>query len=295
MATLYLVDASPYIFRAYYSLPSSLKSPDGRPTNALHGFLSFLLKLATAERPTHLAVAFDRNLNGSFRNAYYAPYKAQREAPPAELVAQIDLCLEGARVFGAASFIDPDYEADDLIATLLHPLLRDPTDHRAVVVSADKDLAQLVSSRVELYDFAREERYDEAGVLARFGVHPGQITDLLGLAGDPVDNIPGVAGIGKKTAAELLQTFGSLAELYARLAELPASRIRGARSLQAKLAAQRDIAFLSQRLATVATDAPVAAGLDELAYHGPDLERAALFLERVGMTRFAERLPAATS
>jgi DNA polymerase-1 len=293
MATLYLVDASPYIFRAYYSLPSSLKSPDGQPTNALHGFLSFLLKLATAERPTHLAVAFDRNLNGSFRNAFYPPYKAQREAPPADLVAQIDPCLEAARVFGAASFIDDDYEADDLIATLLHSFLQDAAEHRAVVVSSDKDLAQLVSPRVELYDFAREERYDEAGVLARFGVRPGQIPDLLGLAGDPVDNIPGVAGIGKKTAAELLQAFGSLADLYARLAELPASRIRGARSLQAKLADQRESAFLSQRLATVATDAPVAAGLDDLAYRGPDLERAAAFLARVGMTRFAERLPAA--
>jgi DNA polymerase-1 len=288
MATLHLVDASPYLFRAFYSLPSSLKSPDGRPTNALHGFLSFLVKLAAEEKPTHLAVTFDRNLNGSFRNRLYPAYKAQRETPPAELVGQIDVCLEGARALGAASFIDEQYEADDLIASLARPWLAGGGS--AVVVTSDKDLAQLVSDRVVLYDFAREERYGPAEVEAKFGVPPERIADLLGLAGDAVDNIPGVPGIGKKTAAELLSLFGSVEELYTRLAELPASRLRGGKGLQARLAAHRDQALLSKVLATVADDAPVAATADELAYRGPDLEKATEFCRRLGLKSLPERL-----
>lgn len=288
MATVHLVDASPYIFRAYHSLPVSLKSPEGQPINAVHGFLGFLLKLAQGERPTHLAVTFDRDLVGSFRNEFYPSYKQQREKPPAELEAQIDLCLEAAEIFGAACFIDDRYEADDLIATLARPLLGE--GHRAVIVTSDKDLAQLVSDAVELFDFARGERYGPAQVKEKFGVGPEQITDLLGLAGDPVDNIPGVPGIGRKTAAEILSLFPTVEELYDRLEEIPNTRLRGARSLCDKLAAHREPALLSKLLATVATNAPVRATLSDLAWAGPDLERTAAFCERLGIKSFPSRL-----
>ncbi|MDP9121042.1 MAG: hypothetical protein M3O15_06685 [Acidobacteriota bacterium] len=288
--TVHLVDASPYIFRAHFSLPSSIRSPEGARTGAVYGFVSFLLKLIADERPTHLGVAFDRNLNGSFRNDFYPPYKAQREEPPAELVAQLPACLEAAAALGAATFIDDRYEADDLIATLSAALSR--RGHRTIVVSSDKDLAQLVSDSVTLYDFAKATRYTTLGVYEKFGVRPGQIPDLLGLAGDTVDNIPGVPGIGTKTAAELLAAYGTLEDLYARLDELRTSRIRGARTLFAKLTAARDMAFLSKRLATLAHDAPAGADLSHLAYGGADLETAGPLFDRLGFKGIRQRVAA---
>jgi 5'-3' exonuclease len=287
---VYLVDASPYIFRAHFSLPSSIKSPEGARTGAVYGFATFLLKLIADEKPTHLGVAFDRNLNGSFRNDFFPAYKAQREEPPAELVAQIDPCLEVARGLGCAAFIDDRCEADDLIATILGQVA--PEGAGAVIVTSDKDLTQLVSDRVTLFDFGKGERYDAAAVQAKFGVRPDQIVDLLALAGDPVDNIPGVAGIGRKTAAELLAAFGSLASLYGRLEELRASvKIRGAKTLYAKLQESREIALLSQRLATAATDAPVHVQLPDLAYRGADNAVIEALFDRLGFKRIRERVP----
>lgn len=288
-ATIHLVDASPYIFRAHFSLPDSIVSPEGMRTGAAYGFASFLLKLVADERPTHLGVAFDRNLNGSFRNEVYPAYKAHRGEPPPEVVAQIDPCFELAQALGAAAFIDDRYEADDIIGTLCGRLV--PRGHRVVIVTSDKDLAQLVSEQVTLLDFAKGERYGPAAVVAKFGVRPDQITDLLALAGDPVDNIPGVAGIGRKTAAELLGVFGSVEGIYARLEELPRSKMRAARSLHAKLREQRESAFLSKALATVATDAPVAAGLADLAYRGASQAEAEALFDRLGFKKIRERLP----
>lgn len=288
--TVYLVDASPYIFRAYFSLPSSIKSPKGERTGAVYGFASFLLKLIADEKPTHLAVAFDRNLNGSFRNDFYPDYKAQREEPPPELVAQIDPCLEVAAALGAATFIDDRYEADDLIAALCSQLL--PKGHRAVIVTSDKDLAQLVSDEISLLDFAKETRYGPAEVHEKFGVRPDQITDLLALAGDPVDNIPGVPGIGRKTAADLLALFGHIEDLYERLEEVRLSQqLRGGKTLYAKLDAGRDIAFLSKRLATAASEAPAKAGLRELAYRGADPDEIGALFDRLGFKGIRERVP----
>jgi DNA polymerase-1 len=289
-ATVYLVDASPYIFRAHFSLPDSIKTPQGDPIAATHGFASFLLKLAADERPTHLAVAFDRNLNGSFRNDEYPAYKAQRQDPPPELVAQIDSCVEVAAALGAATFIDERYEADDLIATLLARLT--PHGHGGVVVSSDKDLAQLVSDRVSLLDFAQATRYTPATIQEKFGVRPDQITDLLALAGDPVDNIPGVKGIGRKTAAEILAAYNHLEDVYAHLEEIPSSKLRAAKSLTVKLREHRDLAFLSKRLATVATDAPVPTGigLKDLVYRGADMALVEPLFDRLGFKTMKERV-----
>src|SRR5688572_6880545 len=166
--TLHLVDALPYVFRAWFSIPASVRAPDGRPINAVHGFAAFLLRLIAEERITHLAVAFDRSLTTSFRNDFYPAYKAQRELPDAELEAQLGDCEELARSLGAAVFADERFEADDLIATLAARL--GPRAGRVVVVSSDKDLSQLVDARTELYDFARETRYKPHDVRAKFGV-----------------------------------------------------------------------------------------------------------------------------
>jgi DNA polymerase-1 len=291
MATVHLVDASPYIFRAHFSLPSSIKTPDGSPAAASYGFTSFLLKLIADEKPTHLAVTFDRSLNSSFRNEIYPGYKEQRVLPPPELEAQLDACVEIADALGAATFIDDRYEADDLIGALCHRLTKN--GHGAVIVTSDKDLAQLVTDHISILDFSKAQRYDAKAVHEKFGVRPDQITDYLGLAGDTVDNIPGIKGIGGKSAAELLARFGHLEDIYAKLEELPSiSNFRGAKSLHAKLAANKEIAFLSKQLATVSHEVPgVTANLKDLEYRGADTAKVEALFGRLGFNKIKERVP----
>ncbi len=269
--TIHLVDASPYIFRAFFSIPDKMVGRAGTPVNAVYGFTQFLIRLIDEEEVTHLGLAFDKSLTTSFRNDIYPDYKAQRALPPPDLEAQQDWCRDVGAALGAATYDDLRYEADDLIATLCHQL--EPQGHEIVVVSSDKDLAQLVGDRVSLFDFAKSERYDAAAVVAKFGVRPDQIADYLGLAGDSVANIPGGAGVGKKPAVALLAELDSLDEIYEGLDDVSSLEIRGAKSLRRKLDEQRETALLSRRLATVATDAPVRADLGELRLDGavPDL------------------------
>ncbi len=284
---IYLVDASPYIFRAFFSVPPSVKTPDGKPKNALHGFSGFLLKLIADDEVRHMALTFDRSLNTSFRNEIYPEYKAQRDLPPPELEAQLSWCESLGKALGIATFSHDRYEADDLIATLCGPL--EKAGHGVVVVTSDKDLAQLVGPQVSLYDFAKAERYGVAEVQAKFGVRPGQIADYLALAGDSVDNIPGVAGVGKKTAVALLQAFDDLDAVYEDLDRVAGLPIRGAKSLAARLRDQRHEAFLSKRLATVADDAPVSAETEQLVIQGPDENIFDPLADALGIERFAER------
>jgi 5'-3' exonuclease len=292
---LYLVDASPYVFRAYFALPDSITDPGGRPVQAAYGFAGFLNKLVEQEEPTHLAVTFDRSLTTSFRNDFYPDYKSSRELPPPELEAQIDDCLALARAYGAATFVDEAerYEADDLIAALLAGVVGEIESGEldATIVTSDKDLAQLVTDRVSLLDFAKDDRYGPAEVVEKFGVRPEQIVDFLALAGDPVDDIPGVQGVGKKTAQALLGAFPDLDTIYDRLDEVPNLDIRGAKSLAKKLAAARETAFLSQRLAVAATEACEAVPLDELRYDGAVAEELDPLFERLGFEKIRDRVP----
>jgi 5'-3' exonuclease len=282
-----LVDASPYVFRAHFALPDSLVDREGRPSNAVYGFGTFLLKLMADEGPTHLAVAFDLSLTTSFRNEIYPPYKRQRELPPADLEAQLDDCRVLARAVGAAALADERYEADDLIATLCARL-----EVPATVVTSDKDLAQLVDDGVEWLDFGRGRRYGPQAVRERFGVAPSRIPDLLGLAGDPVDNIPGVRGIGDKTARALLERFGSLEELCERAEEVADLDLRGAARWSRLLVEQRETALLSKRLATVVRDAPVAEDLEALRLRGPRRAELDALFERLGFDSLYERIAA---
>ncbi len=288
-AAVCLVDASPYVFRAFFSLPDSLRTPDGAPANAVYGFASFLVKLLSDERPSHVGVAFDGSLTTSFRNELYPDYKAGRELPPPELEAQLDACREVAAAFGLVTWIDERYEADDLIGTAVHQLAGKAA--RCVVVTSDKDLAQLVDERVEFLDFAKGTRLDVAGVRERFGVPPELLADYLGLAGDAVDNIPGVRGVGPKTAVALLNALGGLEAVYAdleRVADLP---LRGARGLAAKLSEQREEAFLSRRLATIARDAPLSLALGDLAWRGARRDQVEPLFARLGFEKLADRVP----
>ncbi|MGI8560575.1 MAG: 5'-3' exonuclease [Luteimonas sp.] len=253
--SLYLVDASLYVFRAWHSMPDEFHDADGWPTNAVHGFARFLLELLERERPAHIAIAFDEALDSCFRNALYPAYKANREPAPPELKRQFAYCKALCGTLGLAVLAHAEYEADDLIGSALHAARAQ--GYRGVIVSADKDLSQLLEGFDEQWDFARGQRWGAAGVKARHGVEARQIADYLALCGDAIDNIPGVPGIGAKTAAVLLAHFGTLDALLARVDEVEFLRLRGAAQAAVKLRTHREQALLCRQLATIALDAPL--------------------------------------
>ena len=252
---LYLVDASLYVFRAWHSMPDEFHDAEGWPTNAVHGFARFLLDLLERERPTHIAIAFDEALDSCFRNALYPAYKANRAPAPEELRRQFGQCKALCSALGLVVLAHREYEADDLIGSALHSAR--PRGFRGVIVSADKDMSQLLMEADEQWDFARGMRWGMAGVKARHGVEATQIADYLALTGDAVDNIPGVTGIGAKSAAILLAHFGSLDTLLTRIDEVGFLRLRGAAQMAVRLREQREHALLWRQLATIALDAPV--------------------------------------
>lgn len=254
---LYLVDASLYVFRAWHSMPDEFHDADGWPTNAVHGFARFLLELLERERPRHIAIAFDEALDSCFRNRIYPAYKANREPAPEELRRQFGHCKALCAALGLSVLAHHEYEADDLIGSALHGAR--PAGFRGVIISADKDLSQLLWDHDEQWDFARGQRWGMSGVKARHGVEARQIADYLALAGDAVDNIPGITGIGAKSAAVLLAHFGSLDALLARIDEVPFLRLRGAAGIAARLREQREHALLWRQLTTISLDAPLGA------------------------------------
>lgn len=258
LPTLHLVDASLYVFRAWHSMPDEFHDADGWPTNAVHGFARFLLELLERERPQHIAVAFDEALDSCFRNALYPAYKANRDPAPPELRRQFAWCKALCQALGLRTLAHTDYEADDLIGSAVHRARA--VGFRSVIVSADKDLSQLLHDFDEQYDFAKGQRWGADGVKARHGVHAHQIADYLALTGDAVDNIPGVTGIGPKSAAVLLAHFGTLDALLERIDEVPFLRLRGAAQLAVRLREQREHALLWRQLTTIALDAPLPEG-----------------------------------
>ncbi len=252
---LHLVDASLYVFRAWHSMPDEFQDAEGWPTNAVHGFARFLLELLEKERPAHIAIAFDEALDSCFRNRLYPAYKANREPAPEALRRQFTHCKALCAALGLSVLAHGEYEADDLIGSALH--IARPQGFRGVIVSADKDLSQLLQAHDEQWDFARGQRWGMAGVKARHGVEARQIADYLALTGDAVDNIPGVTGIGAKSAAILLAHFGDLDTLLARVDEVAFLRLRGAATMATRLREQREHALLWRQLTTIALDAPL--------------------------------------
>ena len=252
---LYLVDASLYVFRAWHSMPDQWHDADGWPVNAVHGFARFLLELLERERPKHIAIAFDEALDSCFRNALYPQYKANRPPAPDELKRQFGYCKALCQALGLHTLAHPQYEADDLIGSALHAVRGE--GFRGVIVSADKDLSQLLEGHDEQYDPGRGLRWGRDGVKARHGVEARQIADYLALCGDAIDNIPGVPGIGAKTAAVLLAHFDSLDALLERVDEVAFLRFRGAAQAAAKLRLHREQALLCRRLTTISFAAPL--------------------------------------
>ncbi|MCB1552264.1 MAG: exodeoxyribonuclease IX [Xanthomonadales bacterium] len=255
MQPVLLVDASVYVFRAWHSLPEDILDADGEPAQAVHGFSRFLLELLERTRPRHVLVAFDEALESSFRNAWYPPYKANRDPAPESLKRQFKGCRAVAEALGLTALSDSSYEADDLIGSAQHRLRA--AGFPALIVSADKDLSQLLRDGDEQWDYARQNRWGPEGVRERYGAVPEAIADFLGLTGDAVDNIPGVPGIGPKTASALLDHFATLEQVLERVDEVPFLRIRGAASHARRLKEHADQARLSKRLATIVCDARV--------------------------------------
>ena len=292
MPAVHLVDASFFIFRAYYSIPEQMADGDGRQVNALFGFARFMSDLIERERPEHLAVAFDESLASSFRNRLYPAYKANREPAPPGLKEQFARCRELCRHLGAAEFSSPEYEADDIIGTLAARMRA--AGYSSTLVTRDKDLAQLIRDGDEFWDFMAAERYCYEEIAPRFGVRPERIADFLALTGDAVDNIPGVPGIGRKTAGALLARFASLDELYANLDAVGALPIRGASGLAARLTEHRGVAFLARELTRIACDMPLAVTPASLKRSPPDLAALNAFYDRAGfgpaLRRQAERI-----
>jgi len=250
----YLIDASVYVFRAYYSMPDDMVDDSGNPVNALYGFCRFIGDFMENVTPEYVAVLFDESLSKSFRTDIYPQYKANRDPAPPELKRQFEQCRRYVRALGVMEHASPKYEADDLIGTLVEHGRRN--GRSSTIVTRDKDLTQLLKQEDVFWDFAGKGklRYDE--IPDSFGVWPEQIADFLALAGDAVDNIKGVPGVGKKTATVLLQHFGSLDAIYDNLDRVHEVNVRGAKTLGTKLETHRDDAMLARRLTGIACDAP---------------------------------------
>lgn len=280
--TLYLIDGSSYIYRAYYAI-RHLSSPKGVPTNALYGFTQMLLKVIKERQPDHLAVVFDAG-RLTFRNELYPEYKANRAAMPDDLRPQLEPIKEMVRAFNIPALELAGYEADDIIGTIARDC--EQKGLAVVVVTGDKDLMQIVSDRVTLLDTMKEKASGVKEVEERFGVGPERVVDILGLAGDSSDNIPGVPGIGEKTAIKLIQEFQSLDELLARAAEVKGKNGE-------KLQAFAEQARLSRRLATIDCQVPLTYRYDDLAVSPPDNQRLAQLFKEYGFTTLMKELTSA--
>jgi len=251
----YLIDGSGYIFRAYYALPPLSRKIDGLPTGAVNGFCSMLFKLLEEARsdnsnhkPTHFAVIFD-SARKNFRNDIYSEYKANRTEAPEDLVPQFEYIRKSVNAFNLPSVELTNYEADDLIATYAKKIIK--AGAKVTVISSDKDLMQLVSDNIRLYDPMKSKVLGEKEVIEKFGVKPNQVIDVQSLAGDSSDNIPGVPGIGIKTASELINKYETLDTLLKRADEIPQNKRRET------LLANKDKALLSRQLVTLKDNVPV--------------------------------------
>ncbi|WP_184507076.1 5'-3' exonuclease H3TH domain-containing protein [Rhodanobacter sp. ANJX3] len=280
----YLVDGSLYVFRAWHSMPDEFFDVDGHPVNAVHGYTRFLCELLERAQPEHIAVAFDASLTSSFRNAIYPAYKANRELPPPDLERQFVQCRAITEALGIHLMIDHSFEADDLIGSTVWNFRA--LGWRSVIVSADKDFGQLLGEHDEQWDYARGVRWGAAGVHERLGVHPHQVADYLALCGDAVDNIPGVPGVGAKTAAALLSHFGSLDVLLERVDEVGYLRFRGAAACAMKLREHGEKARLYRRLTRIALDAPGASTVDTLLRKSDPQNRLDLLCDQLGFGAF---------
>lgn len=291
---VYLIDASVFVFRAWHTVPLEVVDPDGNAVNALHGFSRFLGDLIEQVRPQHMAVAFDASMGTSYRKRLYPKYKANREPAPEELKRQFLQCQRVCAGLGIASYVSGEYEADDVIGTLATRARAD--GHKVVIVTRDKDLSQLVRPGDEYWDYISDKRFGYDRIADRFGVQPERMACFLALMGDAVDNIPGVPGVGRKTASTLFYHFESLTHLYDDLDRVLKIKLRNAGFVCGQLRDHRESAFLARKLTEIACDMPLDVELSHLRRRAPDLGNLNQLYDTVGFGRLlrnqAERIAA---
>lgn len=277
---LHIVDGSGYIFRAYYAI-RRLSTAAGEPTNAVYGFTTMFQKAIADEKPKYLALTFDSG-KPSFRQALYPDYKAHRPPPPEDLVPQFARIFEVAETFAAKTFRIEGFEADDVIATLSRRAVEAGFD--VCIITGDKDLMQLVTERVRLFDPMKDKRYGRAEVIERFGVPPERVVDILALAGDASDNVPGVKGVGEKTAAKLLSTYGDLDGVMraAKAGEISSK-------IGATIAASTEAVEISKKLVMLDEQVPLPIEINELEYHGPNVPAQQALFEALEFKRLVQK------
>ncbi len=279
----YLIDGSGYIFRAYYALPPLSRKSDGLPTGAVSGFCSMLFKLLedsksnqNLQKPTHFAVIFD-SARKTFRNEIYSDYKANRAEAPDDLAPQFEYIRKSVLAFNLPSVELLNYEADDLIATYAEKILKKGA--KVTIVSSDKDLMQLYKKNVRIYDPMKNKFISEDDILKKFGVNSNKVIDVQALAGDSSDNVPGVPGIGVKTAAELINKYGNLEKLLQSAHEIKQNKRRET------LIENKEKALISKKLVTLKNDAPVNKNLEEFKLKDIDKDKLYNFLREMEFNR----------
>jgi len=294
MNRLVLIDTLNFFHRAFHAYPPQLTTPQGEPINAVYGFAAMLFNLGVELKPTHLAVAYESEKEPTFRVLEFPAYKATRVPLPPEEQVQFDSQLPLLEEFLAAAKITAlqaeGFEADDLIGTAVNQITKQPNNQKTeiVIASNDRDLTQLIGPRVRFYLPAvgskqKAKLYGEKEFLEEYGFPPAQMVDYKALRGDPSDNIPGVRGIGEKTAAELVKRYGTAAEIYKHILE-----IRPA--VAQKLADGKKEAELSHRLATIATDAPVDIDYEKLRFSGFDKPEVHALFEKWGFRSLLKKM-----
>src|ERR1700688_3410483 len=281
---LFLVDGSGYIFRAYHALPPLTRKSDGLQVNAVLGFCNMLWKLLAemkADKPTHLAVVFDKS-EKTFRTEFYPEYKAHRPDTPDDLIPQFPLIREAVHAFEIPCLEQAGFEADDLIAT--YARLASEAKATTTIVSSDKDLMQLVGNGVTMYDTMKDRRIGAAEVIEKFGVGPDKVIEVQALIGDSSDNVPGVPGIGVKTAAQLIGEYGDLETLLKRAGEIKQDKRRQS------LIDNAEIARISKRLVTLDQNVPLDVPVDQLAVHEPDYKKLIAFLKAMEFNTITRRV-----
>ncbi|MEM9468629.1 MAG: DNA polymerase I [Pseudomonadota bacterium] len=287
--TIFLVDGSGYIFRAYYAMAYSgggnLTNPEGTPVGAVYGFTNMMMKLLAEYEEAAIAVIFDAARN-NFRNDIYEEYKANRDETPEDLKPQFPLVRAATEALGVPAVELEGYEADDLIATYAQQAVA--KGKKVIVISSDKDLMQLVTDDINMMDPMKNKIIGPKEVEEKFGVTPDKVIDVQALAGDSVDNVPGVPGIGVKTAAQLINEYGSLEQLLERAEEIKQPKRRE------KLIENSEMARISQKLVTLAQDAPVPVSLDTFIHHDKTMPDLKAFLEEHGFKSLLARIGVAT-
>ena len=285
---IYLIDGSGFIFRAYYALPPLTRKSDGLPVGAVSGFCNMLYKfveearnLEKIDRPTHLVVVFD-SARKNFRNDIYKDYKANRENTPEDLIPQFDLIRKAVEAFNIPSIEMLNYEADDLIATLKEQASKKKI--KVTIVSSDKDLMQLVDENTFMFDSMKDKFIDKEQVKEKFGVYPDKVIDIQSLAGDSSDNVPGVPGIGIKTAAELINEYGNLDNLLKN-----ASNIKQPKRRQTLLD-NKENALISKKLVTLKKDVPIKYSIDDFLLKPIDSKKILTFLKDMEFSRLYKKL-----